>query len=68
MNGGKFNICRYKFGDKHGYHHSVFNAKVNLHRANSEEIFLGRMTKDLDAFRADEIIVPTESSAGASLN
>lgn len=67
MNGGKFNICRYQFGDKHGFHHSVFNAKVNLHRANSEEIFLGRMTKDLEAFRADEIAIVPDAATTISL-
>jgi hypothetical protein len=57
LNDGGFNVCRYHFDDKHGFRHSVFNAKVNLHQANSEEIFLGRLTKDLDDFRADEIVV-----------
>jgi hypothetical protein len=56
-----FNICRYNFDDKHGFRHSVFNAKVNLHRANSEQIFLGRLTKDLEDFRADEIIAMSEA-------
>lgn len=59
--GGKFNICRYRFRDKHDFQHSVFNAKVNVYRANNEEIFLGRMTKDLKEFAADEVIVRPNS-------
>jgi hypothetical protein len=55
QNDGSFNACRYAFADKHGFSHKVYNAKVNLHRANGEEIFLGRMTRDLEAFDADRI-------------
>lgn len=52
---GTYNVCRYGFSDKHGFGHMVYNAKVNLHRANGSEIFLGRMTQDLDAFDADRV-------------
>ncbi len=52
---GSFNVCRYEFADKHGFSHMVYNAKVNLHRANGAEIFLGRMTRDLDTFDASRI-------------
>ncbi len=55
LDDGSFNVCRYGFADKHGFSHAVYNAKVNLHRANGEEIFLGRMTRDLDTFAADRI-------------
>ena len=48
-------MCRYGFADKHGFNHMVFNAKVNLHRANGTEIYLGRMTDDLDMFDADRV-------------
>ena len=37
---GTYNVCRYGFSDKHGFGHMVYNAKVNLHRANGSEIFL----------------------------
>lgn len=56
---GSFNVCRYGFADKHGFSHKVYNAKVNLHRANGEEIFLGRMTRDLESFDADRVDVAT---------
>lgn len=49
---GSYNICRYGFDDKHGFGHVVYNAKVNLHRAGGDEIFLGRMTDDLTGFAA----------------
>lgn len=52
---GSYNVCRYEFSDKHGFNHMVYNAKVNLHRANGSEIFLGRMTWDLDEFEADRV-------------
>lgn len=64
--GGKFNICRYRFSDKHNFQHSVFNAKVNVYRANNEQIFLGRLTKDLTEFSADEIILRPDAVAGPS--
>ncbi|NKB56577.1 MAG: hypothetical protein GKS00_09590 [Alphaproteobacteria bacterium] len=54
---GSYNVCRYGFADKHGFSHKVYNAKVNVHRANGSEIFLGRMTGDLDMFDADRIDV-----------
>ena len=52
---GSYNVCRYGFADKHGFGHMVYNAKVNLHRANGSEIFLGRMTRDLETFDADRV-------------
>lgn len=54
---GSYNVCRYEFADKHGFNHMVYNAKVNLHRANGAEIFLGRMTRDLETFDADRVDV-----------
>ena len=59
---GKFNICRYRFSDKHDFQHSVFNAKVNVYRASNEQIFLGRMTKDLEDFAADEIVIRPDTA------
>lgn len=52
---GSYTVCRYGFSDKHGFGHQVYNAKVNLHRAGGTEIFLGRMTRDLETFDADRI-------------
>ena len=55
LDDGTYNVCRYGFVDKHGFSHVVYNAKVNLHRANGSEIFLGRMTRDLETFEADQV-------------
>lgn len=55
QNDDSYNVCRYGFADKHGFNHMVFNPKVNLHRANGAEIYLGRMTDDLDMFDADRV-------------
>ena len=63
---GTFNICRYRFSDKHDFQHSVFNAKVNVYRANNDQIFLGRLTKDLEEFAADEIVLRADAAAGAT--
>lgn len=55
LDDGSYNVCRYGFADKDGFDHKVYNAKVNLHRSNGAEIFLGRMTRDLDTFDADRV-------------
>jgi len=52
---GSYNVCRYGFADKHGFGHMIYNAKVSFHRANGSEIFLGRMTRDLETFDADRV-------------
>lgn len=59
---GAYNVSRYGFADKHGFSHKVYNAKVNLHRANGEEIFLGRMTRDLETFDADRVDIVTPNN------
>ncbi len=47
---GKFGINRYLLKDKHGYTRYVFNAKVNIHRKNSNPIYLGAQDKELTDF------------------
>ncbi|MBW2298316.1 MAG: hypothetical protein JRF32_12000 [Deltaproteobacteria bacterium] len=46
----KFGINRYFLKDKHGYTRYVFNAKVNIHRKNSNPIYLGVQDKELTDF------------------
>ena len=44
---GRFSIKQYCVKDKHGMTRNVFNAKVNIHRKNSDPIFLGIQDSDL---------------------
>lgn len=64
-NDATYNVSRYTISDKHGFEHSVYNAKVNVHRQNGE-IFLGRQTQDLDGFDAEELTTPPQPPANSS--
>jgi len=46
-----FAIKRYLIADKHGRTRNVYNAKINIYRANAEPIFLGAQTSDLKDFK-----------------
>ncbi len=48
-----FAIKRYAIADKHGFTRDVYNAKVNIYRADAEPIFLGVQTSDLEGFKYD---------------
>jgi len=49
---GLYNMSRYAITDKHGMHHEVFNAKVNVHRQHGKPVYLGRGSNDLAGFDA----------------
>ena len=46
---GKFEATRYTVTDKHGRTRPVYNAKINIHLAEGEPIFLGLQHKSLQA-------------------
>jgi hypothetical protein len=50
--GGRYTVNRYYIVDKHGTTRTVYNAKINIHRENTDPIFLGTQTEDLQAFPA----------------
>ena len=45
--GGKFKVNSYSVPDKHGLTRRAYNAKINIHRANAEPVFLGIQHKEL---------------------
>jgi hypothetical protein len=45
--GGGFAVNRYELRDKHGMAHTVYNAKINIHRLSAGPIFLGIQHRDL---------------------
>jgi hypothetical protein len=47
---GSYGNDQYLIKDKHGYTRYVYNAKVNIHRKNSEPIFLGIQNSNLSGF------------------
>jgi len=47
MNTGRYLVNRYMLRDKHGASRIVYNAKVNIHRAAAEPIFLGIQNEEL---------------------
>ncbi len=48
--GHEFAIKKYLISDKHGFTRDVFNAKINIYRAQADPIFLGAQTSDLESF------------------
>ncbi len=44
---GGYGVTRYLRADKHGFSHSMFNAKINIHREAGESIFLGSREQDV---------------------
>jgi hypothetical protein len=49
---GSFGIKKYLLADKHGLTHTVFNAKINIHRKRAAPIFLGVQDGSLSEFEA----------------
>jgi hypothetical protein len=43
----------YRIGDKHGYTHQAFNARVAVERENCDPLMLGRSSGDLAGFTAE---------------
>jgi class 3 adenylate cyclase len=52
LSAGEFSIKKYCVTDKHGLEHRCFNAKFNVQRASGEDVYVGLMEKNLDAFDA----------------
>jgi hypothetical protein len=50
LGSGRYLVNRYHIRDKHGTTRIVYNAKINIHRENTEPIFLGIQRDDLWAF------------------
>jgi len=48
-----FKIRQYDIADKHNIIHKVYNAKINIHRNQSEPLYLGLMGDDLKSFEAN---------------
>ncbi len=59
----EFGVHKYTIVDKHSRLRDVYNAKINIYRADTEPIFLGRQTSDLEAFetKSIEFVVPPEN-------
>ena len=51
----EFSIKKYCVTDKHGLEHRCFNAKFNVRRALGDDIFVGLLDKELDAFDATHL-------------
>lgn len=51
--GDKSGPTVYRIGDKHGYTHQAFNARVTVDRENCEPLMLGRASADLGDFTAE---------------
>jgi hypothetical protein len=49
---GSYGVSRYCILDKHGLSHTVYNAKVNIHRRHDTPIYLGIREADLGNFDA----------------
>jgi hypothetical protein len=53
---GRFSIRKLTLTDKHGMSHTVFNAKINIHRKLADPIFLGIEDR---MFSGDDILMQT---------
>lgn len=51
--GDRFRINKYDIVDKHGFHHTAYNAKMNIYRGDGPPLFLGVRTEDLAGFGAN---------------
>ncbi len=49
---GSYTIRQYQITDKHGFKHTVFNAKVNIYRTHADPIFLGIQDNALTDFNS----------------
>ena len=49
----QFRINKYEIVDKHGFHHTAYNAKMNIYRGDGPALFLGARTEDLARFGAN---------------
>ncbi len=55
LGGGRYMVNRYHIRDKHDTTRIVYNAKINIHRENTEPIFLGIQRDDLWAFATAKV-------------
>lgn len=55
LGSGRYTVNRYHVRDKHGTTRVVYNAKINIHRENTEPIFLGIQRDDLWAFATAKV-------------
>jgi hypothetical protein len=55
LGNGRYLVNRYHIRDKHGTTRIVYNAKINIHRKNTEPIFLGIQRDDLWAFASVKV-------------
>ena len=55
MEMGGYRVNRYLLRDKHGASRIVYNAKINIHRAQAEPIFLGIQNEQLWEFDAAQM-------------
>ncbi len=55
LGGGRYMANRYHIVDKHGTTRTVYNAKINIHRANAEPTFLGIQSEELQSFAAARV-------------
>lgn len=53
--GDKSGPTVYRIGDKHGYTHQAFNARVTVERENCEPLMLGLASADLGGFTAEPV-------------
>lgn len=51
---GEFAVQKFKIADKHGFTRDVYNAKINIYRAGSEPIYLGRQSSELGDFQTED--------------
>jgi hypothetical protein len=63
LGGGRYMVNRYHIVDKHGTTRTVYNAKISIHRANAEPIFLGIQSEDLRSFSTARVESLTRDGA-----
>jgi hypothetical protein len=54
--GRQYPVVKYLIEDKHGYHHEVFNLRMNVKREDAAPIDLGLRPDALDAFGAEPAV------------
>jgi hypothetical protein len=59
--GGNFRVDSYRIADKHGLTRRVYNAKINIHRAQAEPVFLGIQHRELHPDGGGSAWLPSEA-------
>jgi len=60
IGGGAFNILQYRASDDRGHSRLLFNLKLNIHRVNTEPLYIGMQHNDLEGIAWETTVYDPE--------